>query len=137
MKRISQWSMGLIVAVAGIALLACVTNVRVQAEDKTPAESGSFWMKEKLEYSQRIYKGLALGDYEQIEKAAVQLRKLNKIEAFIRARNPAYRTHLEQFQKANEEIIRQTTARDLDGITAAFNHMTISCVNCHKNLRGE
>ena len=118
----------------GFAALASVGPT--QAEDK-PANGrdASMWMKKKVEYSHRAFDGLATGDFEQIHDAAEHLRLLNKVESFVRGRTPAYRRHLENFEEANEEVLRQSDARNLEGVTLAFTQMTYSCVACHKELR--
>jgi hypothetical protein len=99
-------------------------------------EDASYWMKRKLELSQNVLEGLALADYEKIGTAARTMDKLNAIENFVRGRNEAYRAQLEIFRYANASLIKSADAENLDGATLAFNQMTLSCVNCHKQLRG-
>jgi len=102
----------------------------------TPGESEpSVWMKKKLEYSQNILSGIATADFDKIAASAQALQGLSKIEAFVRSRTPGYRTQLEIFMDANAEIIRQANDDNVDGAALAFTQMTISCVNCHKQLR--
>jgi hypothetical protein len=48
---------------------------------------------------------------------------------------PGYRTQLEVFNDANEQIIRQAQKDNVEGAALAFTQLTISCVNCHKQLR--
>jgi hypothetical protein len=92
-------------------------------------------MKRKLELSQRVLEGLALGDFERIGTAARTLDKLNSIENFVRGRNEAYRTQLEFFRTANLALIRHADRQNLEGATLAFHQMTLSCVHCHQQLR--
>ncbi len=49
--------------------------------------------------------------------------------------HPGYKTQLEVFATANEEIIRQADEDNVEGAALAFTQLTISCVNCHKQLR--
>ena len=109
------------------------------AEDKDPpadaANQPSLWMKKKLEHSQNILSGLASGDFDKIAENAEAMQGLSKIEWFIRGRTPGYRTQLEIFLDANAEIIKQAKQDNLEGSTLAFTQLTISCVNCHKQLR--
>ncbi|MBC8351207.1 MAG: cytochrome c [Planctomycetes bacterium] len=52
------------------------------------------------------------------------------------ARNPkATGTQLKTFEFSVNELVRNAEDKDLDGATLAFTQMTISCVNCHKELR--
>lgn len=121
------------------AILA-IGSVAAFADDPPAGEKEEkpdVWMQKKLKFSQQILAGIAAGDFDQIARSADTLKGLDKIESFIRARTPRYRVQLQLFQDANEEIIRQADAENLEGVTLAFNQLTISCVNCHKHLREE
>lgn len=106
-----------------------------QAEDKEEHPT-SFWMQKKLEYTQHILSGLALEDFDQIGRSAQAMQRLGKLEAFVRRHDTdAYRTQLRVFQFANEELIRLAADKNIDGAALAFTQLTLSCVNCHKQLR--
>ncbi|MDA8743769.1 hypothetical protein N9N28_03945 [Rubripirellula amarantea] len=95
------------------------------------------WMQKKLDYSTAILKGLSLGDFELIEANARQMRLLNRIEGFVRSRNPDYRTHVHAFERASDEVIRQAKKQSIDGVIVAYHQLTVSCVRCHQTLREE
>ena len=95
----------------------------------------SFWMKKKLEYSQNILAGIANADFDKIVANAESMRKLSTIEGFIRGKTPGYRTQLHIFEESTDEIIRQAKKDNVDGAALAFTQLSISCVNCHKQLR--
>lgn len=122
----SQITFALVLAVT---MLLCT----VQGDDAEPQKSD--WMKRKLDYTQKILSGLAKGDYEAIRVNAELMNKLTPIERFIRGRTPAYRTQLQVFQFANEELIRLAEEKNIDGAALAFTQLTLSCVNCHKVIR--
>ena len=109
-------------------------TAQAPASKRGPDEA-SYWMRRKLELSQRVLEGLALGDFEQIAAAARTLDKLNTVESFVRGRNEAYRTQLEIFRAANLSLIRHADRQNLEGATLAFHQMTLSCVHCHQQLR--
>jgi hypothetical protein len=94
-----------------------------------------FWMQKKLEYSTGILKGLSLADYSLIETNAQQMRVLNKIEGFVRSRNPDYRTNLHTFERVTDEIIREAKKENIDGVVLGYHQLTTSCVRCHQTLR--
>ena len=106
-----------------------------QAAREAGTKNASFWMTQKLRFSQNIFAGLATADFDAIAANAQSMRALNKVEAFVRRNPPSYRTQLKAFQFANEELIRTAQQDNLDGAAMAFTQMTISCVNCHKQLR--
>ncbi|MCE9607726.1 MAG: hypothetical protein K8U03_22795 [Planctomycetia bacterium] len=100
-------------------------------------KAASVWMKKKLDYSQEILAGIAIADFDRVAAAAANIKTLNKIEAFVRGRNPAYNEQLKAFQDSNEEILRQAAAKNVDGAAAALSQMTTSCIRCHKVLRDQ
>ena len=100
-----------------------------------PADARSIWMKKKLDYSQNILAGLAEADFDKIAENAEAMQGLSKVEWFVRAGTPGYRTQLEIFLDANADIIKQAKRDNLEGSAFAFTQMTISCVNCHRKLR--
>jgi hypothetical protein len=108
------------------------------AADQAPPSSDqpmSFWMQRKLEYSKNILAGIAAGDFDKIVTSAESMRKLSTVEGFIRGQTPGYRTQLQIFEASADEIIRQGKNDNAEGAALAFTQLTISCVNCHKQLR--
>lgn len=107
------------------------------AEQKAPAADAepSVWMRKKLDYSKEILEGISTADFDQIAKNAEAMRALGKIEAFVRSRTPGYRTQMQIFDEANAEILKQANRDNLEGSALAFTQLTISCVNCHKQIR--
>jgi hypothetical protein len=95
----------------------------------------SFWMQKKLDYSKNILAGITTADFDKIVENAESMRRLSAIEGFVRGRMPGYRTQLQIFEESADEIIRQGKKDNVDGAALAFTQLTISCVNCHKQLR--
>jgi len=120
-----------VVAVLGIALLPVALSAEDQKEDREP----SYWMKQKLTYAQEILNGLAKEDYALLTKNARAMQALDKIELFVRQKPEGYRTQLKTFQFSVNELVRNAEDKNLDGATLAFTQLTVSCVNCHKELR--
>ena len=120
------------------SLIAFVPVMCALADDKEGAgkdQPVSFWMKKKLEYSQNILAGIANADFDKIVLNAEAMRNVSKIEGFVRGKTPGYRTQLHIFEESADEIIRQGKKDNVDGAALAFTQLTISCVNCHKQLR--
>lgn len=121
--------------IAAVAVFLLAYGVSLADDDKREEKEPSFWMKQKLTYSQNILYGLVTEDYESIHKNSMAMKGLNRIEYFVRRKPEGYRTQLKVFQFSVEELVRQSEDNNLDGATLAFTQMTISCVNCHKQLR--
>ena len=118
-------------------MIASPLDAADESSDSEPsaAKSTSFWMEKKLEYSSAILKGLATVDYGSVQQNAEKMRLLSKVEGFVRSRNPEYRVQLRLFERISREIGRQAEQENLEGMTLAFNQLTVSCVSCHKLLR--
>ncbi len=100
----------------------------------TAEKTMSFWMAKKLEYSKMILESLTKGDFESMAKNAESMQRLGKLEGFVR-RNKDYQTQLHSFEVANQELVRHSVRRNVEGATLAFNQLTSSCVACHTMLR--
>lgn len=106
-----------------------------KAEETHDGQPVSFWMRKKLDFSKGMLGGIAAADFDEIAKNAQTMRGLSKIESFVRRGTPGYRTQVDIFEQSLDEIIRQANKENLEGVTLAFNQLTVSCVNCHKQLR--
>ena len=130
-------------ALAAIFLVSmvCLPNSGAIGQEKqTPepaATQPSVWMKRKLEYSRNILAGLTSEDFDTVADNAKAMQAMSTFEGFIRGKMPGYRTQLQVFQSANEQIIEQAQKDNVEGATLAFTQLTISCVNCHKQLRAQ
>ena len=105
------------------------------ADADAAAAPHTVWMRKKLDYTQEILAGIAIADYDRIAKNASAMRALSRIEGFVRGRTPGYRAQLQIFENATDELLRQAEKENVDGAALAFTQLTISCVNCHKQLR--
>jgi hypothetical protein len=101
----------------------------------TQEQPMSFWMDKKLEYSKSLLEHLTKADFAKLEKEANQMRRLGRIEGFVRRRNDDYRVQLRTFDMATTELMRHARRGNIEGATLAFNQLTSSCVACHVLLR--
>jgi cytochrome c556 len=121
--------------VVGIAAAIALVLVAARVAGAAETEEPSFWMKKKMEYSEKILAGLAKADFAEIEKNATSMNGLSQIEKWVRAGSPAYKHQLAAFRSANKSLIRTAQEEDIDGATLAFMQLTQSCVQCHKLIR--
>ena len=120
-----------------IGLLTLVIAASVSGDDQTDSKKkkASAWMKTKTQFTQHILVGLTEGDFEKIETNAKALGVTDFLEYWFRAKQPNYRQQMMFFDHANQEIIRHAKAKNLAGVTLAFNQLTASCVECHQIVR--
>lgn len=142
MRRSITWVL-LLCAIFLIGISGGRGNTQEPAKNTAPAakeetvqgEAASVWMRKKLDLSRNILGGIASGDFDEISKNAQAMRTLSKFESFVRRGTPGYRPQVDFFEHSLDEIIRHAENKNLEGATLGFNHLTHSCVSCHKQLR--
>jgi cytochrome c556 len=104
-------------------------------QPKVPVATKEF-MREKLEHSQKLLGALATEDYFTLGKISQRLSAMTQEVDWRAFQNPDYtqfsanfRTHVNALSKASKE-------KNVDAATLAYVRMTMSCVDCHKFVRG-
>lgn len=92
-------------------------------------------MREKLELSQGLLRGLALEDYRLLQTNATRLARLSEMTGWRALNTPEYTGFSTEFRRASEELARAAADRNLDAATVAYTQLTFSCVSCHKYMR--
>jgi hypothetical protein len=120
---------------AGAAALPWQSRAQDPKKIDPPAAKEPTVMQRKLAHAQGVLTGLALSDFDKIDKEAdalIRVRqevtwKLNETEAYLR-QSLAFLENLQDMKKAAK-------AKNLDGATMAYLEMTRTCVKCHETLR--
>jgi hypothetical protein len=131
-RRVKVWFS---VAPVLVLVLAAWTAL---AQQKTPTRRE--FMRDKLEFSGKVLEGLTLEDYAMIEKAAKAMKKLSQAaewEVPTIPSVPEYIVFTSEFQRLADEVAQKARDRNIDGATLAYVKLTMSCVNCHKYVRGQ
>jgi hypothetical protein len=131
MKRVLLAFALLVLAVAGLFIGPAT------ADEKKPGKKkeASLWMTRKLEFAQKILRGLTEADFELIEKEAGRMQVVGYLEEWDRGDTPEYKRQLRYFTDANKELIRQAKNKNINGATLAYTQLTLSCVQCHNLIR--
>ena len=125
----------------GLLALAClilawnVTRAGQPVQKRTRAE----FMREKLNFSKDVLEGLALEQYATIEKGGKALKKLSEAAEWEVATIPSATDYVmltTDFQRHADELVKQAKAKNIDAATLAYVKLTMSCVQCHKFIRG-
>ena len=111
------------------------TDSEAADSEATEEEKFDFWMNVKLLESQKLFAALSRADFEALRKSSETLETLNAIEGFVRRRTPGYSTQLQAFEFAVNEIKKQAKLESIEGAALGFQQLTLSCVNCHKDIR--
>jgi hypothetical protein len=125
--RILLLSVILIVAVGITAALAQSKRNRAAKE----------FMRDKLELSQRVLEGVATEDYALIISKGARLSAMTKNADWRLFENPDYDQQSLTFRRHVDALVKAAKDKSIDAATLAYVRMTMSCVDCHKLVRGK
>jgi len=92
-------------------------------------------MQEKLSNSKMLLEGIALADFDKINRSAETLIQLSKTADWFVYKTPRYELHSNEFRRAAETILQKAKDKNLDGATLAYFDLTMTCVRCHQYVR--
>jgi cytochrome c556 len=95
------------------------------------------FMRDKLELSQRVLEGLATEDYDLIIAQATRLSAMSKEADWRVFENPDYDQQSVTFRRHVNSLVKAAKDKNLDAATLAYVRVTMSCVDCHKLVRGK
>jgi hypothetical protein len=116
-------------------VLLLVLGSQTPAPSQSSGKKVEKLMAVKLQNSQKLLEGIAIGDFKKITASAEELIELTKTEEWLMHKTPRYQLHSNEFQRAAETLIRKAKDKNMDGTTLAFFEMTMSCVRCHQHVR--
>lgn len=93
-------------------------------------------MNEKLEHAQGLLEAMILEDYEAVERLSNELIRVSEASQWSPSREPEYLRRARDFRETATVLIEQAQAGHGDGIALAYMEMTLTCIQCHRHLRG-
>ena len=128
-------NIGRVAAVLCIGLFFVGRGQTDEPKRNAPNQSVAF-MRLKLDHSQKVLEGLAMEDFELVAKHARLIALLTEDENWKLFQTVEYRHFSAEFQRLANELTKEAQKKNLDGTALAYVQMTMSCVNCHKYVRG-
>jgi len=95
------------------------------------------FMRDKLELSQKVLEGVATEDWDLVIAKGTKLSAMTQEADWRVFENPNYDAQSKAFRQHVDSLVKAAKKKDLDAATLAYVRMTISCVDCHKVVRGE
>ena len=92
-------------------------------------------MRKKLQHSQKVLEGIALGDFKLIARQADELISVSKTAEWKALNTPKYEIYSNEFRRSAENLIKNAKDKNIDGATLAYVELTMNCVKCHKHVR--
>jgi len=125
------------VIVIGVAVVAACGGLIAQGFAAPPKPNDvAALMKLKLKHSQQVLEGVAVEDFDQIAKNSQQLALLAQDANWLVYQTPEYRHHSADFRRIADNLTKAAKERNGDAAALAYVQLTMSCVNCHKYVRG-
>jgi hypothetical protein len=104
-------------------------------QPKVPVSTKEF-MREKLERSQKLLGALATEDYFTLGQISQRLSAMTQQADWQAFQNPDYTQFSANFRAHANALTKAAKEKNIDATTLAYVRMTMSCVDCHKFVRG-
>jgi cytochrome c556 len=95
------------------------------------------FMREKLGHSQKALEALAVEDFSTLAQQSKKLSAMTQEATWEVFQNPDYAQHSATFRRHANSLSRAAQEKDIDAATLAYVRLTMSCVDCHKLVRGK
>ena len=135
MRRLTRLAVCLLATAAAFAPWHSQAQERPKGPDVPPKEPSA--MQRKLTHAQNVLAGLALKDFDRIEKEADALIQVRQEVTWRINETERYLQHSLAFLEQVQDMKKAAKARNLDGATLAYLEMTRTCVKCHETLRAQ
>ncbi len=119
-----------------VAALVALTGTWFSHAQTTNEATTREIMKLKLDYAQSLLTGIATENYDLISLNADSLSRLSQAAAWRVRQTPQYELFSAEFRRHVEAVSKAAKDRNLDAASLAYVQMTLSCVQCHKYMRG-
>ena len=122
-----------VLAICSLGAIGLMTGLRVAvAADLPTAEV----MRQKLAHSQGVLEGIVKEDYDRLALNAQKLVQLSQTTGWYSRQTPEYELFTTEFRRHAQTLVKAAKEKNLDAATGAYMQMTVSCVSCHKYMRG-
>ena len=93
-------------------------------------------MQQKLDHAQQLLTAVVLGNHVNVERYANELVLISEASTWSPLQTPEYLHYASDFRESANSLMEEAGARNLDGVSLAYMEMTLTCVQCHKHVRG-
>jgi cytochrome c556 len=120
-----------------VILLAVAAGFSVAAAQSRRNRAAKEFMRDKLELSQQALEGISMEDYDLLIAKGTKLSAMTKEADWRVFENPDYDQQSRLFRRQVDAMVKAAKDKNLDAATLAYVRMTMSCVDCHKLVRGK
>ncbi len=120
------------VVVAGMLAVGLAFSTAQNKKSRATKE----FMRDKLELTQGILEGLSVENFDLILSRSQRLSAMSQEVSWKVFENPDYEQQSIAFRRNVDALTKAAKNKNLDGATLAYVRVTMSCVECHKYVRG-
>ena len=111
-------------------------GVVVSSAQNKKSRATKEFMRDKLELTQGILEGLAVENIDLILSRSQRLSAMSQQVDWKVFENPDYEQQSIAFRRNVDALTKAAKNKNLDGATLAYVRVTMSCIECHKYVRG-
>lgn len=113
-----------------------VPKKSVDSQEKVKADPKKLTvMERKLLHAQKLLEGLAMKDFEKIDKSTEGLMECLKEATWRINDTDKYLLYSNEFLRNIEGMQKASKKKNIDAATLSYVEMTLTCVKCHEHLR--
>jgi hypothetical protein len=121
--------------IACLAAAAIGVPLTLAAQTTTQPDQVAPFMRVKLTHSQDVLEGLAVEDFDLIDRGAQQLSLTSEDASWQVLQTEDYARMSADFRRSCDRLREAARAKNLDGAALAWMEVTMKCVQCHKYIR--
>ena len=123
-------------AVGMVLFLVLAVGLMVSSAQNKKSRATKEFMRDKLELAQGILERLSVENYDLITSRAQRLSAMSQQADWKVFENPDYEQQSFAFRRNVDSLTKAAKNKNLDGATLAYVRVTMSCIECHKYVRG-
>lgn len=123
------------VVAACLVTAALAMPMATLAQPPAQADKVAPFMRVKLTHSQDVLEGLAVEDFDLIDRGAQQLSLTSEDASWQVLQTEDYARMSADFRRSCDRLREAARAKNLDGAALAWMEVTMKCVQCHKYIR--
>jgi len=107
---------------------------QIPVPDESAIERRDF-MRTKLLYSQNIFEGLTIRDFDLVRRSIRDTEQLLEAEEWVAIDNDDYRRLTDEFKTAVKRLKITAETENVEATALRFYEMSTRCIDCHQHLR--
>ena len=94
------------------------------------------YMRVKLAASNMVLEGMCTDDMTLVEHGARKLNEMSTSERWRVSNDPMYRQFSGDFREITQQLLSAAEKKNMDRVTLKWMDATMSCIECHRFVRG-